>query len=47
MLKKSELFARICDLELTVEHLEDAVWDIQNKLTKLTAPKKSTKKAKK
>lgn len=40
MLKKSELFERICDLEMQVENLEETVWELLEK----SKPKKKTKK---
>ena len=44
MIKKSELFERICDLELQVEQLEDAVWEL---IEKSNSKSKNTRKTKK
>ena len=40
MIKKSELFERICDLEMQVENLEETVWELLEK----SKPKKKAKK---
>ena len=40
MLKKSEMFERICELEMQVAELEDQVWDLMVN----SKPKKKAKK---